>query len=318
MSENPLTVINNPDVALARVAKQQSALSRLFQLKPSTLELVSKSTQQEGAIPGQFRDTATNEHFKEMRAVILFEPVEQRELYQKGAFSRDSKLCFSLDNFQPHQAARDPKAALCEFCDYGDKNWKAYREAKKAGVKGDQLSALVPPCKKYWHLFLANRGTKMPYYFNAKGKSVTAFEGAMQNIARLMHVMIQNINLQNRQIAEANAKVPEGQTLQSLIPLPTSVGDVIWQISFTMYAHQPEKGGQWVLGMKDFAVMKPEDYKEFGSIIEKIKDAREARALQSQVDSENEAAAADAAKVEASAAEPAPTSAAAKNKQIVI
>ena len=317
MSE-ALTVVNNPQDALVRVERQKNALSRLFQLKPSTLELVSKSTQQEGAQPGKFRDTATNEHFETMRAVILFDPVEQRELYRKGEYSRDAKLCFSLDNYQPHPASRDPKSLYCEVCPFGDVNWKKYREAKKAGVKGEELSKLTPPCRKYWHLFLANRGTRMPYYFNVKGTSVTPFEASMQNIARLMHGIIQNINLENRQIVEANKALAEGQQPKALLPVPESVADVIWKISFTMFVQQLEKGGQYTLGMKDFAVMKPEDYKEFGTILENIKAAREARQLQSQMDSEAEAQAQSAATVEASAVETPASSVAEKNRNISI
>lgn len=318
MSENPLAVVNNPEQALARVQKQKSALARLFELKPATLELVSKSTKQEGAKPGQFRVTSTNQHFEDMRAVILFEPVEQRELYTKGEYTRDAKQCFSLDNFMPHPAAKDPKAMYCETCPFGDINWKKYREAKKAGVKGDELSKLVPPCRKYWHLFIAERTTKMPYYFNVKGTSVQPFEGAMQNISRLMHGIVNNINLENRKIAEANKALAADQQ-QPLIALPSSVSDVIWKISFTMFVQQLEKGGQYTLGMKDFAVMKPEDYAEFGTIIENISAARAARKLQSQQESEAEGEAAATAEADASTTEaPAENSVAAKNAQIKI
>jgi hypothetical protein len=309
-----LTVVNNV-APLEKVEAQKNALSRLFQLKPATLELVSKATRQEGAVPGTFRVTSTNEKFDEIRAVILFEPVEQRALYTKGEYSKDAKLCFSLDNIQPHSKAKDPKAMYCEICPFGDKNWEKYREAKKKGVTGDALSALVPPCKKYWHLFIADRQTKMPYYFNVKGTSVTPFEQAMQNIARLFQLIIGNIKLENQKILAENAKVgPEQQ--KPLITLPQSVGDIIWQISFTMYTHQPQKGGQFVLGLKDFAVMKPEDQAEFGSILQDFIARRAAGKVQSQMDSEAEAAAAEAA-TEA----PASTAAAevaAKNSQIQI
>jgi len=78
-----LTVLNRAPQELV-VAQRVNALAKLFQLKPKTLELVSKSTRQEGAEPGTFRVTSTNEKFKELRAVILFEPLEQREKYRKG------------------------------------------------------------------------------------------------------------------------------------------------------------------------------------------------------------------------------------------
>jgi hypothetical protein len=275
MSES-LVVVNNT-APLAKVAAQQSALERLFRLKPAQLELVSKSTQQEGAVPGTFRVISTNEKFDTMRAVILFEPVEQRALYTKGVYSKDAKECFSLDNFQPHGKAKDPKALFCSECEYGDKGWEKWRAAKASGVTGAQLSELVPQCKKYWHLFIIDRQTKMPYYFNIKGTSVSYFEEAMQNIARLMKLIEGNIKLHNQQN-------PNDQK-----PLPTSVADIIWQISFTMYTHQPVKGGQWALGMKDFQVMtRPEDAKEFGTILQDYVSRRNQGKIVSQAEVEAE------------------------------
>lgn len=284
MSE-ALTVVNNV-APLARVEAQKSALSRLFTLKPATIELVSKSTQQEGAIPGKFRNTATNEHFDTLKAVVLFEPVEQRALYTPGTYSKDSKVCFSLDNVSPHSAAKDPKALSCANCDFGDKNWVRYREGKKQGIKGKELSELAPPCKKYWHLFLADRTTKMPYYYNVKGISVAPFEAAMQNVARIFAMMISNTRLENQKIIAHNQANPE--SIKNLLPMPTSVGDVIWQIVFTMYVTQPEKGGQYASAFKDFAVMRPEDYADFGTLLNDIAARRAANQIQSQVDSEAE------------------------------
>jgi hypothetical protein len=261
----------------ARIKAQQNALQRLFKLKPSVLELVSKSTQQEGAIPGQFRVTSTNEHLgKELKAVILIEPIEQRALYTKGEFSQDAKLCFSLDNFQPHAAAKDPKAMYCEVCPFGDSGWAKWREAKKNGATGDTLQALVPPCKKYWHLFIANRLTKVPYYFNVRGTSVSAFESAMQNVARLFQNIIEKTKADNR----AN---PENQQ-----PLPESVSDIIWKISFTMYSHQPEKGGQYQVGFKDFGVMPLEAQNEFGDMVKDFREHKAAGRVQTQVEAEQE------------------------------
>lgn len=311
-----LPVINN-QTAVEKVEAQKKSLSRLFQLKPATLELVSKSTQQDGAKPGMFRVTSTNEHFEEVRAVILFEPVEQRELYRKGEFSKDAKLCFSLDNVTPHIMARDKKAMFCEHCDFGDKNWVKYREAQQKGVKGLELSNLTPPCRKYWHIFLADRNTKMPYYFNVKGLSVKPFEQAMQNVARLFQMIINNIKLEQKQVAAYNASTNPETPNKPMPQLPESISDIIWQISFTMYVTQPEKGGQFVLGLKDFAVMKPEDYADFGTIIQDIAARRAAGRVQSQVESEAEAAAAEASVAET----PASTAAAevaAKNAQINI
>jgi uncharacterized damage-inducible protein DinB len=280
-----LTVLNRAPESMV-VAQKFNALSRLFQLKPKTLELVSKSTRQEGATPGTFRVTSTNESFKELRVVMLAEPVEQREKYRKGEYTKDSKECFSLDNVQPHPRARTPFALYCANCPQGDINWVKYREAKAKGITGDALSAYLPPCRKFWHLFIASRETQRPYYFNIKGGSVKPFEDAMQNVADLFQMIYQNIKQENRHIAAANAKNSDGPQIP-LKSLPETVGDIIWHISFTMYAWN-RNGGPWMVGFKDFKVMSEEDRKDFGKIIEDIKARRAAGQLQSQEASEAE------------------------------
>jgi hypothetical protein len=271
-----LVVLNRAPQEMV-VAQRQAALSKLFQLKPKTLELVSKSTQQEGAIPGTFRVTSTNESFKELRAVILFEPLEQREKYRKGEYNKDSKECFSLDNVQPHPKARTPYALYCANCSQGDNvNWPKYRAAAAKGITGEALSAYLPPCRKFWHLFIAARETQRPYYFNVKGGSVSPFESAMQNVADLFQMIGQNIKAENKQHALKS---------EPLTPMPDSIGDIIWHISFTMYSWQ-KNGGQFKLGMKDFKVMTPEDRADFGKIIDDVKKRREAGQLQTQEASE--------------------------------
>jgi hypothetical protein len=281
-----LTVLNRAPQELV-VAQRQNALSKLFQLKPKTLELVSKSTRQDGAEPGTFRITSTNEKFKELRAVILFEPLEQREKYRKGEYTKDSKECFSLDNVQPHPKARTPFALYCANCPMGDLNWQKYREAKAKGITGEALSAFLPPCRKFWHLFIATRETLRPLYFNVKGTGVKSFEDAMQNVADLMQMMYQNIKAENRQIAAANAKLAPGVEPTPLKPVPESVGDVIYKISFTMYPKQIN-GGQWFPAFKDFKVMNEEDQKDFIKIINEVNARRQAGQLQSQEASEQE------------------------------
>ncbi len=286
MSENPLVVMNRAPQEMV-VAQRQSALSKLFQLKPKTLELVSKSTRQEGAEPGTFRITSTNEKFKELRAVILFEPLEQREKYRKGEYSKDSKECFSLDNVQPHPKARTPFAMYCANCPMGDLNWVKYRDAKAKGITGEALQAYLPPCRKFWHLFIATRETQRPLYFNVKGSGVKSFEDAMQNVADLMQLMYQAIKAENRQIAAANAQLAPGVEPKELKALPESVGDVIYKISFTMYPKQIN-GGQWFPAFKDFKVMTDEDQKDFIKIINEVNARRQAGQLQTQEASEAE------------------------------
>lgn len=289
---NPLTVIQNRAPEALVVAQRVNALAKLFQLKPKTLELVSKSTHQEGATPGTFRVTSTNESFKEMRAVILFEPLEQREKYRKGEYTKDSKECFSLDNVQPHAKARTPFALYCAQCPMGDLNWVKYRDAKAKGITGDALSAYLPPCRKYWHLFIASRETQRPYYFNVKGSSVKKFEDAMENVADLFQMIYQGIKNDNKKITAENAALTPEQIAAGAVPkplkaVPTSVGDIIWKISFTLFSQQ-QNGGQFMIGMKDFKVMSDDDAAEFGKIIADVKARREAGQVQSQEQSEAE------------------------------
>ena len=277
MSGNPLVVMNRAPESMV-IAHRQNALSKLFAVKPKTLELVSKSTHQEGATPGTFRVTSTNESFKEMRAVMLFSPVQQREKYRKGEYTKDSKECFSLDAIQPHPKARTPYALYCANCPMGDLNWQKYRDAKAKGITGEALSAYLPPCRLFWHLFIAARETQRPYYMNVKGGSVKPFEDAMGNIADLFQMIVQNARAENKQRKLKN---------EPPVPEPTSIDDIIWHISFTMYAWQ-QNGGQWKLGLKDFKVMSEEDRKDFGKIIDDIKARREAGQLQTQEASEAE------------------------------
>lgn len=277
MSDEQLVVLNRAPESMV-VAQRTTALSKLFALKPKTLELVSKSTRQEGAVPGTFRVTSTNESFRELRAVMLFAPLEQRQMYRKGEYTKDAKECFSLDNVQPHPRAKNPPALYCANCPMGDLNWAKYRDAKAKGITGDALSAYIPPCSKYWHLFIASRETQRPYYFNVRGSSVKPFEDAMGSMAELFQAIVQNIKNENKQHAAKG---------EPLVPMPDSIDDIIWHISFTMYAWQ-QAGGQYKLGMKDFKVMSEEDRKDFGKIIDDIKKRREAGQLQTQEASEQE------------------------------
>ena len=290
MSDEQLVVLNRAPESMV-VAQRTTALSKLFSLKPKTLELVSKSTRQEGAVPGTFRVTSTNEYFRELRAVMLFAPVEQRQMYRKGEYSKDAKECFSLDNVQPHPKAKNPPALYCANCPAGDINWGKYREAKAKGITGDALSADIPPCQKYWHLFIASRETQRPYYFNVRGSSVKPFEDAMQNIADIFQLIMQNIKTENKQRSAKG---------EPLVPVPDSFDDIIYHVSFTMYAWQKD-GGQFKLGLKDFKVMSEDDRKDFEKIIDDIKKRREAGQVQSQEASEQEEEAAMVAEPKAGA-----------------
>jgi hypothetical protein len=303
MSDNPLVVVNNPVPQEIVVAKKMNALSRLFQLKPSILELVSKATRQEGATPGTFRVTSTNEAFKEMRVVMVMEPQEQREMYRKGEYTKDAKECFSLDNVSPHPRAKQPPALYCSTCPMGDVMWDGWRKAKDRGISGDQLTALLPRCKKFWHLFIVDRNTKVPYWMNIKGMSVKPFEAAMQNVARLFQMIIANIK----------AEIKAGKD----VTMPNSIGEVIWKISFTMVPKL--EAGTWQANFKDFKVMSPEDAAEFGQIYADIVSRKQEVQSQESAEQEAEATASVVEQPSASAtAGPVSSTVAEANAKIVI
>jgi hypothetical protein len=297
-----LVNISSAEVAVVHKA---NALSKLFQLKPATLDLVAKATRQDNVTPGKLRVVQTNEHFDSMRAVILFEPTQGRKKYLKGQYSKDALDCYSYDNIRPAPKAKNPPAMYCETCPSGNLMWQAYRKAKERGVVGDALSALIPECKEHWSLLIADRATKLPYYLTVRGTSVKPFETAMQNVARLFQMIIANIKTEIR--------------AGKAVTMPESVQDIIWQISFTLGVDQPIKGGQYVLGFKDFKVMSDEDKAEFGAMYQDFVQRRQAGQIQSQEAAEQEAA--DAAVSEPAGAPSAPSAASAvaeKNKKIQI
>ena len=132
-----LPVIQNRAPESMVIAQKQTSLSRLFRIKPKTLELVAKSTTKDGAIPGTFRVTSTNENFTSLRAVIMVEPQEQREMYKKGEYSKESKLCFSLDNVQPHlQRQRPPGSCTAQRAPWETSTGKSGVRQKLRGLPG--------------------------------------------------------------------------------------------------------------------------------------------------------------------------------------
>jgi hypothetical protein len=248
----------------------------LFKLRPATIECVQKTTRQEGAIPGKLRITATNEHFDEMQVAMLFPPVEQRAYFEGEEFSKESKLCFSLDNLKPHDKAAIPQAMACGFynakgqyitqCPKAD--WAKYRQSKK---RED-----MPKCRNYYHLILADRATQMPYYANVRGTSIEPFKMAMQNVARLIAKM------------QAAGQKPN-----------------IFDISFKIFPvpQTTKKGVYYIYGFKDFAPIAIDDRAKFGDLFLDFAARRAQGLVQDAATSEEAATAADTASVEASVAE---------------
>lgn len=280
-SNGALVVLNNKEQALTVGGLGLEQFSRLLEVKPATLEIVQKTSRQENVQMGKFRDTSTNVHYEELQIVLLAMPIEQRQFYEKGTneFSKDKKLCFSLDNKEPHAKAKEPQAPNCAVCPKGDIGWTKWRQTKNP--------ADVPPCKKMWHLFLADRRTQMPYYLNVKGTSVQLFEFDMQKLGRLLLQLEANAKAENKLIEKANALLlqsnPEAVT-QALKPMPN-----IFDVTFTIYIIQKEKGGPYVLQCKDFKALNEEGKKEFGQLYLDFLERKNRGALQDQLAAEAEA-----------------------------
>lgn len=281
MSDNALVVLNNKEQALTMGGLGLEQFSRLLEVKPATIEIVQKTSRQDNVQIGKFRDTSTNVHYDEMQIVLLAMPIEQRQYYEKGTneFSRDKKLCFSLDNKQPHAKAKEPQAPNCATCPKGDIGWQKWRVTKNPND--------VPQCKKMWHLFMADRRTTMPYYMNVKGTSVQLFEFDMQKLGRLLLQLEANAKAQNKAIekenAAARAKDPNAE-LKSLVPMPN-----IFDVTFTIYTTQKEKGGPWVLACKDFKALNEEGKKDFGQLYLDFLERKNRGLVQDQLAAEAEA-----------------------------
>jgi hypothetical protein len=274
--------------------------STLFRARPAMIEMVQKTTRQAEAIPGQFRNISTNEHFgSTMRVVMLAPPQEQREWFEGPDFSKDSKKCFSIDNVQPHPRAAAPPAMFCKTCPKGDINWEKWRKTKQA--------ADLPPCQVYWHLLLADRTTQQPFYLNVKGISYLPFKRAMETqMAGLLAKLIANVKAENKQrgytlVTLRNAEgsqwqefqttpgyvLPQGKTEQDPpLPMPN-----VFDISFDIVI-ESKNGQPYSMNFVKFALMSPEDKAEFGQlyldiIAQRNEQAEQAQAAeeQAQVDS---------------------------------
>ena len=110
-----LPVIQNRAPESMVIAQKQTSLSRLFRIKPKTLELVAKSTTKDGAIPGTFRVTSTNENFTSLRAVIMVEPQEQRRgIQDAGSSAGRARTCGPADqSFSPYWRNSLPDGGRC-------------------------------------------------------------------------------------------------------------------------------------------------------------------------------------------------------------
>lgn len=285
MSDSNSLVVLNTNAAMQLGGVGMGAA--IFKTRPATIELVPRSTRQENAVPGTFRNMMTNEIMgvtddtgkvvkNEFKAVLLAVPQPQREYYENDGktFSKDMKQCFSTDNVQPHPKAKNPPAMFCATCPKGDINWAKWRD-------GGRTPDLLPQCQMYYHLVFAERVTQQRYYMNIKGKSVKAFKDAMEmQMGPLLEKIAANVVMINRSRGYRLNKntgqfdfvgLPEGVTEQ----LPPEKMPNIFDISFTVYANK-DKDGNIIMGFKDFARMKPDDQKEFGALYQEYMEQRQA------------------------------------------
>ena len=284
---NELVVLGQTDIQLGG----QGLNSRIFSVSPSTIEVVQKMSRAEGAIPGKLRISDTGQHFDEMQLVMLVEPMEQRAYFEGNDYSKDSKLCFSLDNSEPHEKAKVVQAPKCGYRDANGRfvptcpkaSWEKWRQTKN---RED-----LPKCKEYWHCVLADRVTQLPYYMNVRGKSIEPFVKAMKVVVKMIHLMKAQVMADNEALAATNTEVREamaaGKWHAAMQPYPN-----VFDVSFKIYCVPQEKGTYYTLGFKDIAPLKKEDRSKFGALFLEFAN-KKANYAAAAIEAEQQAAAAE-------------------------
>lgn len=178
-----LSIIGQSDNTSTALAVQQGGLgldfgSKLFQLKPATININQPSTQAEGAIKGLLRVSETGDQFEKMDVTLLLMPVEQRSYYvgEPGQLNRspENLMCFSRDMIRPDAKANDPQAPLCKNCPKQD--WTRWRETH---AKAD-----IPGCDAYYYALLVDTVYKMPLQMFIRSTAKKPFEAGMLQLAR--------------------------------------------------------------------------------------------------------------------------------------
>jgi hypothetical protein len=157
--------------------------SKLFRLKPATININQSNTQADGAIPGKLRINETGQQFDEMFVTLLAMPQERRDFYtgEPGQLNRssDNLMCFSRDMIRPHKNAKVPQAISCGNCPKA--SWEKWRQTKK---KED-----IPPCEAYYYALFIDTVYKLPLQMYIRSKSKQPFEAGMQELARKFKLM---------------------------------------------------------------------------------------------------------------------------------
>lgn len=163
--------------------------SKLFQLKPATINIVQPNSTAEGAIKGHLRIGETGDQYKTMEVTLLRMPVEQRAWYvgEEGQMNRkpENLMCFSRDLIQPDKSAKMPQSLRCNTC--AKQDWGPYRKEKEAGRIPPK--SLIPPCDSYYYALFIDTVYKMPLQMYIRSKSKDPFERGCKEVARTIKRM---------------------------------------------------------------------------------------------------------------------------------
>lgn len=130
------------------------------EILPSYIELVQRTTQVDGAIPGKFRDKESNQHFDTIELIPL-QFSTSRVLFPPGGDLNQEPLCRSSNGITPALNVIQPQASSCSTCAQSD--WSNY-------VKGSGQG--MPGCKEKMRLLFIDRETQLPYYLTVGGRSI--------------------------------------------------------------------------------------------------------------------------------------------------
>lgn len=234
---NELAILGQEPQGTA-LAVQQGGLgidfgSKLFQLKPATLNINQPSTQAEGAIKGLLRVSETGDQYEDLFVTLLLMPVEQRQYYvgEPGQLNRsqDNLHCFSRDMLTPDLKAKYPQSPTCKSCPKQD--WTKWRETK---AKAD-----IPPCDAFYLAYMIDTVYKSPLKMYFRSTSKKPFEAGMQQLARTF----------------AKMKATGGNP---------NIFDIGFKLSTKMI--QTGKNQSWIPTFSDFRAIAPEEREAFGDI----------------------------------------------------
>jgi hypothetical protein len=187
--------------------------SKLFQLKPATININQPNTQVQGAIPGKLRISETGDQYDEMFVTLLDMPQERRDYHVgEGELFRqpENLMCFSRDMIRPHQNAKVPQALKCEGCPKA--SWDKWRQ--------DKRKENIPPCDVFYYALFIDTVYKLPLQMYIRSKSRKPFEAGMQNLARtfkLMQSQGQTPNICDIRFRLSTTKITTGK-LASYVP----------------------------------------------------------------------------------------------------